>query len=274
MRIRHVIAVACVAFLRERRLIARCALALLGTLVTGASTAWSQSVASTDLKTWVAQVTAGHASVPKVAGLINRMIFAAPIAAGKTPRAINPPASVGPPGGVRIASAKDVNFSLHLNLTNRTMTRVQILKHLLQLANADLIIEVPDDGSPWRLTANDGQESRSCAAPTAASRLATARPEWVRCLGYDAVVVDVRGDMLLAASYPQAPAPGTQGLLLKDVRAQFLPSDTTSGEGLVEVRQAMGRFVLLKTLTPRTEPLRPGVKVGFESNMGRSSAPK
>lgn len=171
---------------------------------------------------------------------------------------------------VEFSRASDLAASLSLNPKAKTGNLAQVAQAMAALGRADAALVMPRTGwetAPWTLV-HQGK-STSCslkpgpqAAPASKGESFLARLS--SCLGYSAVILDVKGEHALAVSLQGSLIKGLQGLLIKDSSQRRILTGEVQGEGLMKIVDFEGPFVVVRRLVDSPVPLEAGAKIQFE----------
>lgn len=170
---------------------------------------------------------------------------------------------------LQFARASDIAFSQKLNPGPPAKAGVKKALSLRALAVADAAIYMPRAAwttAPWAI---QHQSGAAACPPVAVAPTETLQEAFftrlTACLGYNAVVIDVKGENVLAVSMRSAMIKGLKGLLIKDsVNRMFVPNETKVGDGQMKIVDFQGPYVLLRRQIESSTLIEVGSKIDFE----------
>lgn len=170
---------------------------------------------------------------------------------------------------LEFARASDIVFGQKLNSLPVAKPGVKKALNLRALGLADAAIYMPRAAwstSPWAIQHQGG--AAACPPVPLAANETLQEAFYTRltaCLGYNAIVIDVKGENVLAISLRSAMIKGLKGLLIKDSASRmFVPANTKVGDGQMKIVDFQGPYALLRRQIESSTLIEVGSKIDFE----------
>jgi hypothetical protein len=245
--------------------------ALAGATALGAARAAADEA---DAAGWARRVTKGGRKGVDALLACHDVAVLQSVKGGKSPRFRGfDQDAVGEQSFFAAVSPADAALTFQLNaLPDDVQGESGLIDTVFAWLDVDAVAVTPEQGT-WRLLLRAKGGARSeVTAPKPPRFTPTSFVDWVHAaLGYDAVVVAVDGDRILAYGDSVSFAPGRQAIVVADSAKQSVVDGSTArAAAIVEVKGSDGPWVVLRKVIGRSagetgEAVVPGAKLQFST---------